>query len=191
MIVTSVDVGYLHLAFVCVQVVFRLKRWYIQTILCMEMINITEFHCPPVCTLHHTKSVTDYLMHIIQRYPWFDQCDVLLVERQPIHGIKTVEEFFLHQYRDKTELIHPIKVHRYFGIHRYEGTAEERRDQRKAFMVRQTVHLLSTHFPAESLDDWERKHDVADAWMQLLFWLVQENKRINPTQSKYFLMPTS
>jgi hypothetical protein len=128
-------------------------------------------------------------MHIIQRYSWFDDCDVLLVERQPPSGLRVVEEFFLHQYRSKTLLIHPIKVHRFYGIHQCSGTAEERRDKRKAFMVQWTLHMLSTHFPAESLDDWDRKHDVADAWGQLIYWLVQENKRLQPEQSKFFLMP--
>jgi hypothetical protein len=128
-------------------------------------------------------------MHIIQRYHWFDDCDTLLVERQPPSGLIACQEFFLHQYRSKTILVHPIKVHRFYGIHQLSGTAEERRDKRKTRMVRQTLHLLSTHFPAESLDDWERKHDVADSWGQLIYWLTMENKRLRPKQSKFFLMP--
>jgi hypothetical protein len=185
--ITSVDIGYLHLAFVhAVIIIVHGMIWKVKEIIKWRMLNISHFNCNrATCQLRHDKCVTDYLMHLVLEEPCFNQSKTILVERQPITGLQAVQEFFIHEFRDKVILIHPRSLHCYFHMNHFKGTKEEKRIQRKLYTERQASIYLERF--KQDLNKIERKHDVADAIVQLWYYVITENKKRNPTKSKYFL----
>lgn len=184
--ITSVDIGVLHLAFTYARINVETSVWRVEEILQKKMINIKDFGCDLLtCPLYHGKCVTDYLRHLVNRESCFKDCNELIIERQPPQGLQNVQEFFINEFRDKVELIPPRSMQKWYHIHNFVGTEEERRDQRKIASENIATKLL---VPFEhTLDGLERKHDVADSVLQLFYYLVRENIKRNPGRSKYFL----
>jgi hypothetical protein len=164
MLVASIDVGIINLAVVFARIA---DDFTVESIERVENVNTTHFEHDLVpyddCTLGHTKTTTDRLSHFVQeRAPWFDACEVVLIERQPIMGHTDVEQCLFMLFRDKAHLVSPNAMHKHFNINylTYEW--------RKVKTVEIADTMLGHHPEYLGL---ERRHDIADALCLLLYWL--------------------
>ncbi|MCH9715585.1 MAG: hypothetical protein K0U52_00655 [Gammaproteobacteria bacterium] len=166
--VLSFDVGICNLAFVIAVVDDdTLELLHIEECCNMDIRNIRhDIVKKQDCTLGHTNTATDWLDHMFQEHPQFDKCSHVFVERQPIHGICSVEQLLFSHFRDRVELISPNAMHKHFAINHldYEGRKE---------MTIQMVHDLLPPDRFPEYHQMERKHDVSDAICLLLFWLAR------------------
>lgn len=117
-IITSIDVGHSNLG----MVVARVNReWTLRKIEFFRKINLANLPHDAVsweeCELEHSNECSDRIDHFIQEYrTWFEESDVLLIERQPITGLKDVEQLLFKAHRKKAVLMSPNSMHVYFGI---------------------------------------------------------------------------
>jgi hypothetical protein len=113
------------------------------------------------CTLHHEFCIPDYLDHFIQEYQdYFEQCDILILERQPPVGITNVQDLLFTKFRNKVLLISPNSVHKYFSLNGdYLTRKEESESIAREYLV--------------DFNKWEfhnRKHDMSDALLMILYF---------------------
>ena len=132
-----------------------------------------------LCTLYHSNATCDRVAHFLQEWdPWLTKAHAVLIERQPPGGFKDVEALLQHCLRDKVHVIQPQSVHAHFGLP--QGDYDRRKEL--------TVALASPYMLGVA--GWgglERKHDVADAMCQLLWWLSkQPRKRKIPEERNEF-----
>lgn len=154
----------------------------------LQLVDITQMahHRMPYkkCTLHHQSCISDWLEHVFQEYPWFQQADHILVERQPITGIVAVEQLIMNRFRDKTILLCPSTMHRHFGIDNYDY------QQRKECTIKIALYVLRELNPKESeVNNLESKfmaqsrcHDVADAICFAVYWSHIKNLEFKKKQ---------
>jgi hypothetical protein len=187
--VLAVDIGVQHMGLVASTIIntadiqrgeedksFRpLWRW-------IEMVNLKQIQHKRVskrkCQLHHSNEFADRIAHLIQEYPVFDECDVLLVERQPVvsaFGI-AIMNLLMNHYRNKITLVSPNSMHKHFGIRDLDY------DQRKEWTVGQAKEMFGEKTTIE-LDRFERKHDIADAACITEFWCHRQ--RISARLGKF------
>ena len=117
-----------------------------------------------ICKLHHDRCIPDYLDHFIQETSYFEECDVLLIERQPPVGITNVQDLLFKQFRDKVLLISPNSVHKYFGLN---NVYEERKEKSEK----------TSQYFLEEFDNFKkhiRKHDISDAMLMILYYYKTE-----------------
>ncbi len=175
----GVDIGIIHFSMVGAEVNDLERKTVIEydEIYFCELINITELidECPVGCKLHHEKTICDYMMHLFQKYRQiFDEADEILIERQPLQGLVSVQDLILREYRDKSKLVSPNSMHKYFGIGDYNY------DHRKILVEKRANDYLSG-FKQFCFN--ERKHDMADAFCIMYYYLtvikeeVQEKAR--------------
>jgi hypothetical protein len=171
--VASVDVGIVNLAIVFAELEDHTHR-LIRIARCENVDTRNMVHDvvgPEECKLGHTKTSTDRLQHFVQeRRTWFDRCDRVLIERQPIMGHTDVEQLLYLTFRNKAELVSPNSMHKFFNIsgYTYEG--------RKIM----TVQIADQLLPPDRFPEYhalERQHDVADALCLLLFWIQKEGEK--------------
>lgn len=166
MLVASIDVGIVNLAVAFVEVdsdTYQLTR-----IVRVENVDSTKFEhgtvCYDACTLGHTKTATDRIMHFIQeRAALFDTCARILIERQPIQGHTDVEQLLYMVFRDKAELVSPNSMHKLLNIGHL--TYEWRKVK--------TVEFADTMLDPITFHEYhsmERRHDIADALCLLIYW---------------------
>jgi hypothetical protein len=180
--IMSIDIGILNLGFVYANVTFPevektskyknkiLNEKYtpftknIQVIGC-NRIDITKIKHNTIkqcdCKLHHERCIPDYLDHFIQEYSdYFEDCDLLLLERQPPVGITNVQDLLFTRFRDKVLLISPNSVHKYFELGSDYNTRK----------------IYSEKIAEEYLIDFKsfttnfRKHDISDALLILIYY---------------------
>ena len=179
--VCSIDVGIVHLALVGVELDTddrgMLRKPLCATFTACELVDLT---CLPhtrvkrrECKLHHSKGLYDRVAHFLQEFaPVLDACDVLLIERQPIQGLVAVEQLILGHHRDKTTLVSPNAMHKFFNIsqYTYEG--------RKAHTVAIATKLLEHHHDVlKQMQAHERQHDIADALVLMYFYLHEKHEK--------------
>jgi len=112
------------------------------------------------CKLHHDRCIPDYLDHFIQETVYFEECDVLIVERQPPQGIQNVQDLLFKQFRDKVLLINPGSIHKYFGLPAvYDQRKEESEKIAETFLS--NFSKFTTNI---------RKHDISDALLMTVFY---------------------
>ena len=154
--IVSIDVGIVNLGLVVSNV-----SWETIEVKEVHLVDLTK-HCRVFnCPLKHTNHLVDRVDHFVQMYhDVLEKADKVLMEKQPIQGLISVEQLIFERLRDKIVFVHPVSMHKYFGIRHldYEG--------RKNYLVnRMTSHLEGTLF-----DGLERKHDVADAMAMIIYW---------------------
>ena len=125
------------------------------------------------CTLHHEFCIPDYLDHFIQEYQdYFEQCDILILERQPPVGITNVQDLLFTKFRNKVILISPNSVHKYFSL----NTDYSIRKEESESIAREYLFDFNT---------WEfhnRKHDMSDALLMILYFYKKKvDSLINET----------
>lgn len=185
MLVASIDVGIINLgvAFVILHdTTYRLER-----IVQVEHVDTTIFRHDAVplsaCTLGHTKTATDRVMHFIQeRAALFDDCAVILIERQPIQGHTDVEQVLFMHFRNRAELVSPNSMHKLLQIGHL--TYEWRKVK--------TVEFADTMLDPEQFPEYHRmtrRHDVADALCLLIYWAYSHHVRTSETEAEAAALP--
>ena len=165
MYIVSIDVGILHLGVVCCDV-----TWEQIDVKHVALIDITKQCRQRNCTLNHTNHIVDRVDHFIQVYKTIlDKADRILIEKQPIMGLISVEQLLFDRLRDKVEFIYPVSMHKHFGIRKLDY------DGRKAFLVEKTKPYLA----GTVYDTLERKHDVADAMAMIMYWRRNSGRRVH------------
>ena len=106
----------------------------------------------------------------------FRACEAIFVERQPLVGMKAIEQLIFWRFRDRAHLISPNSVQARFGITKRLGFGY---DERKVAVTRIAGSYLAKHGSRLSRARWgrlQRKHDVADAIVMGMY--VSEVKRM-------------
>lgn len=170
MIVLSIDVGIIHFGMSLADVN---DDGTLVEVFWVDLIDITKFthrNKEIVCSLYHTKTISDWVDHLIQENkPFFDKADVILIERQPPLGLVSIEQLIFSKFRSKTHLISPRNVHSYFNISGFDY------DQRKIYSER----IAFPHIPenlVEQIGYYDRFHDIADSICILLYWCNKKRK---------------
>lgn len=178
----GIDIGIINLAIVIVE----LQDYKNIEVKYVERINLTKIKHKKVpfqkCKLHHTKALCDRVNHFIQEYKeYFDKCELIFIEQQPIFGITSVEQLLMDKFREKTKLIPPVKMHKYFNIHKLKDY-----ELRKKKTVQYADEILGTKF---ELYNVERKHDIADALCIVTFAcqeIIKKNKIVKNNDFEQF-----
>lgn len=163
--IASIDVGIINLALVVVEV----EDAAVTRVVHLGVSDTTKFEHNRVhydnCVLGHTKTTTDRVNHFVQeRLDLFERADKVLIERQPIQGHTDVEQVLFMLFRDRAELVSPNAMHKYFQINHL--TYEWRKVKTTEIADASFQHLNFPHYFR-----LQRRHDIADAWCLLLFWL--------------------
>jgi hypothetical protein len=158
MIITSVDVGVSNFAFVKCEV----EENEIVRVLLAERLDLAVVGAcgDPACSLRvHGKTASSRLLHLTRDRPEILSCDLLLVEQQPIVGMKDVEQTLCALATSDVKLISPRSMHAHFRI----GNLSYK--ERK----KETVEIASPLIAAFLTE--ARKHDMADAMCILMYYL--------------------
>jgi len=135
------------------------------TILDCNRVNITHVKHINVqycnCKLLHDNCIPDYLDHFIQEHKYmFDECDILLLERQPPVGITNVQDLLFTKFRSKVVLVSPNTVHSYFKM-------SSEYDTRKEESEKIANEYLNNEF---QFTNQVRKHDISDALLMIIYY---------------------
>jgi hypothetical protein len=204
--ILSIDIGITNLGYVYTELDIKapetgskyknllLNSFYEQSncnikVLECDRVDITNVHHRRVrfcdCKLLHERCIPDYLDHFVQEHPVFEECDVLLLERQPPFGITNVQDLLFTRFREKVKMLNPNSFHVFFNFSRdYE--------MRKIESTKIANNFLNTFF---NYNVNERKHDISDALIMIIYYrkiqidkLIREtcyNKTINFDEYKY------
>jgi hypothetical protein len=171
--VLSIDIGVLHLG---ISLTLLDEEYNLVEIIWIDLIDITKFDHKwgpkkENCQLYHTKTFCDWLNHTYQEnMDFFDKADFILVERQPPMGFVVIEQLILSRWRDKTILISPNSMHKYFNIGYYDY------EKRKEYTEKIAKMNISDPSLLEQLECYDRSHDIADSVCIMLYWI---NKKQN------------
>ena len=160
MLLTSIDIGIFNMA----TVTARVSRESVNvSSVSLDNIKVLSDSCSdPKCHFRHEHCFNDYLDHYFQLHAQtFEESDKILVERQPPRGFIVIQELILKQYREKVILINPSTIHKHFGIQVVDY------DARKEFTIAHAWEYLKDF---KAFKENSRKHDMADAMCQLLYY---------------------
>ncbi len=147
------------------------------TIIDCKRVNITHMKHETIprceCSLHHSRCIPDYIDHFIQELPYFKECDVLIIEQQPPQGLMNVQDLLFKTFREKVLLIHPASIHTYFGLPK-GGLYLERK-------AKSELIAKSYLSDFQGFDD-ERKHDMSDAMLMLIYYYKKRMEKIIDTK---------
>ena len=169
--IISIDIGIFNLGMIVVELDndYNIIDWELIT-----KVNIQDLclMCRnPKCNLPHEKTFSDYINHFINKYyTLFNECDYILLERQPPTGFIVIQELILDKFRNKSILINPRSVHKFHNIGQYNY------EERKELSVNISKEFMKDDF--NKLSKYGRQHDISDAVCQLMYWL--DTKRITP-----------
>jgi len=157
--VLSIDIGIINLGYVYAEI-----SPTIEVIKCNK-INITNVIHDKVpfckCCLNHERCIPDYLDHFIQEHQeMFDNADIILIERQPPIGITNVQDLLFVKFRKKVKLISPNSVHKHFKM-------DKDYDTRKQESEKISLSYLNDFL---SFQQNERKHDISDAMLMIIYY---------------------
>jgi len=178
--VVAVDIGILHMALIDATLG---ESSPIATLHSVHLVNLT---CLPhacvsleECKLHHTKELGDRLAHFKQEYSYlFERADQILVERQPITGLQSVQMFLHQSFREKVQLLSPNSMHKFFNLSR----SYQHRKVQVVALMRQICRQVRFDIDA-ACAEMPRLHDVADA---ICFAWWQGYQRQSIVESPHF-----
>lgn len=164
--VLSIDIGIVNLGFVFAEIGNSIN------IIDCNRVDITYVKHNTIkrcdCKLFHENCIPDYLDHFVQENnTFFEEADIILIERQPPVGITNVQDLLFTRFRSKVKLISPRTIHKYFYMS-------------KDYDVRK---IQSEKISSEYLSEFDnfsknvRKHDISDA-MLILIWYYKKNKPV-------------
>ena len=192
MYVLSIDVGLINMGLVGVYVGedYKIDRWKFATKVNIQRLCV-NCRCRSTCGLRHERTFCDYIDHLVQVYQSdFEECDYIIIERQPPVGFVVIQELILNKFRNKTVIVSPNSVHKFHNISQfdYEG--------RKTESLRIALDTMGGVFDTFQIANCERQHDVADAVCQLLFWLDKTRTASKPAATPFnkfalFIPPSS
>jgi len=190
--VLSIDIGITNLGFVYSEINLKLPEFtnkikahyymdnYIKSnfeknihVLDCNRIDITRMRHERVkpcdCKLYHENCIPDYIDHFIQETPYFENCDILLLEQQPPQGIQGVECLLFKLFRNKVIMVSPVSVHKYFDlpVNAYDLRKEKSEKIAENYLCEFSKFILN-----------ERKHDISDALLMTIFFYKNKMKEI-------------
>ena len=177
----GIDIGYTNLAIVLVETDEHLKIIDVPTIRRINIAHCTHDRVPLCdCTLHHSNHVVDKISHVFQEYSdIFEKADVIVVERQPPCGMTHIESLLLFKFREKTVLVSPNSVHKYFQM---SSDYDERKKQvvsmGRKFTIEAGNHRGETIDPCRLIRYRHRLHDIFDALLIVRYHLIRESQRL-------------
>ena len=161
MIIIGIDVGVKNLGISSMEWSDDFEEYSLR--LC-QVVDITTFPHKDsgTCNLYHDNTYSDFLDHVFHYYEdEFQVADKILIERQPPGGYVVVEQLIFHQFRQKSVLIHPCSVHKYFSwCSDY--------DLRKGQSVNTAMKYVGD--AGNVLNSLTRAHDVADSICFILYY---------------------
>ncbi len=171
--VLSIDIGIENFG---ISVTFLNEDYTIQEIGMIDVINIQKFShnnvCKKTCKLQHTKTFCDWINHVFQENDMvFEKADYILIERQPPSGLVGIEQLIFSKWRDKSILISPNSMHKFFNIGMFDY---EQRKIKTEDIARQSI-IKHSKLLDEFLS-YERKHDIADSICLLLYWVYNKQQ---------------
>ena len=159
------DVGIVHLGLAVIESSLgKAARVAATHLECVDVTVYTHDHLDEDrCGLPHTKELGDRVMHAVaERRPLFDQCDAVVIERQPPNGHQAVQALLHQAFREKAVLVHPAHLHRHHrDNHGLEAGSDY--DQRKAHFERWAADLVGPEEWERRTRRFPRRHDIADA----------------------------
>ena len=171
--VMSIDIGIHHLG---LSMSLLDEEYNLKEITWIDLINITEYDhehglSDEECKLDHTKTFCDWLNHTFQENKGFyEMADYILIERQPPMGFVVIEQLIFSRWREKSILISPNSMHKYFGIGRYDY------DQRKECTNIIAKSKITNPHLIEQWGFYHRTHDIADSICIMLFWINRKHE---------------
>jgi hypothetical protein len=177
--VLSIDVGIIHLG---ISVSLLNKDYTLKEILWVDNIDITDYkHTKCLiseCKLHHTKTFSDWIEHVInENKEYFDNSDIILIEKQPPFGFVVVEQLIFSKYRNKTKIISPNSVHKYFNFSGLDY------DKRKEFSIKIADRFLSEKL-IEKTKSFDRRHDISDSICIMLYFIKKKQEEYKKIQRR-------
>lgn len=161
----SIDIGILHLGLVAAEIN---EDYTIKEIHDCDLVDITSGCRLQNCKLHHDSCITDYMLHFFEEYREpLEEAELILVEQQPPGGLIAVQELIRFRYREKVMMLSPRSIHCHFGIQHLDY---EKRKLSTERMAERELHRFKNY------TFQERKHDIADAYCQLVYWSQIKNK---------------
>jgi hypothetical protein len=169
--ILSVDVGIKHLGLS--MAIFN-EEFILREIVWFELIDITVFLHNVVhaeqCTLYHEQTASDWMDHVYQEnIELFNLADYILIERQPPMGQVVIEQLIFSRWRHKSHLVHPKSMHTWYNI------ADLEYDLRKKYTIEIAMNYITNPTLIEMLDSYERKHDISDSIVLMLYWTAQQH----------------
>jgi len=169
LLILSIDIGIKHLALVLSSVT---NCYDFKEILWVNLIDITIFDCKSDCKLHHDKTFADWMLHVMERYnEIFNKANFILIERQPLNGFVAVEQIIFGYWREKSILISPNSVHKFFNMNCYDY------DGRKNMSINISSRYVCPEIQKE-INKYERKHDICDAILFTIFWIKKQKEKM-------------
>lgn len=174
--ILGIDVGLFHLALVkiCLTDDYLTRNNVIledEITLC-DLVDITELvsTCDdPQCELYHDKIICDYVSHLFKKFKSeFDSTNLILIERQPPMGLVAVEQLIMSEYRNKTILISPNAMLKFFGLLQFEYSERKIHTEKIAIKYLGSIKIFVFN---------ERRHDMADAFCILYYYLSIKRKQ--------------
>ena len=167
----SIDIGIKHLGLLLLQCE---QNFNIDDIVWFELIDITKFHHLDLnsklqCKLEHTNTIADWLDHIFFLHKeLFDVCEYILIERQPLQGHVSIEQLIFYRFRNKSKLVHPRSVHKFFGWDSKVDYDARKIKSQDIFYYR--LKKTKRTWIVNSYNDLSRKHDISDAYLQAVYF---------------------
>ena len=181
-VILCIDIGVIHLGLSAMT--YDRETYRYKNVVGVDLVDIREFRhphgmCEETCELNHTKTFTDWMEHVFLYYKEaFENCDAIVIERQPPTGFVVVEQLIFSRYREKTHIVSPNSMHKYFDIGRYSY------DQRKECVERLAKKLMRNEGVIKDFESFERKHDMADSICIGYYWLYFTRCKIQEEKEK-------
>jgi hypothetical protein len=173
--VLSIDIGIINLGYVYATLHFdestkSSSKFYLDQnfdirVLDCDRINITNIKHSKVnycdCKLNHEYCIPDYLDHFIQEHlEYFENANLILIERQPPVGITNVQDLIFTRFRSKILMVSPGSVHKYFVMSKdYSKRKLESEKIATKYLCSFNKYYNNT-----------RKHDIADAMLMIIYY---------------------
>ena len=172
--IVSLDIGLFHMGYTqseCLN--FSLRR-----ILKCELINIKKLVYGCNCGLDHSLCISNYMEHFFKSYGSdLDEARYILVEQQPPMGFISIQELIRYKYGRKVVVISPRSMHKHYNI------GDLNYEDRKKFTTEYSKNYLQA-FP--NFKTLIRKHDMADSFMLLMYFLVKKSVTLEKKGSNKF-----
>jgi len=175
--VLSIDVGVINLG---ISVSLINRDYTLKEIIWVDNIDITDYkHTKCLiseCKLHHTKTFSDWIEHVIQENKeYFDESDIIIIERQPPLGFVVVEQLIFSKYRHKSKIVSPNSVHKYFNFLKSDY------DKRKELSIKIGDKFLSEKL-IERAKSFNRRHDISDSICIMIYFINKKQEEYKKTQ---------
>jgi hypothetical protein len=181
--ILSIDIGIKHLAMVLIA---TSKTYEFKEIIWFELVDITQFvhldqDSKHKCKLFHTRTISDWLSHVFYlNTELFNLAEFILIERQPPQGHVAIEQLIYFNFRNKSVLVHPRSVHKFFNWTN-EDTYEIRK-QKSVKILKRQLEKGSRTYLLDEFNQLDRQHDISDAYIQALFFLHLKQTEIKKSK---------